>query len=638
MSVKTPTIQLSELLGALSVALDLTEGQPAGHCLRTCWIGTNIGIHLGLEGESLGNLYYTLLLKDLGCTSNAARICELFLDDDISFKSDYMSVDQNSLPQSVGFLLSHSGLGKDIGSRFRTLVNVLRNLDSFSRDMVGTRCERGADIARKMRFNEEVAEGIRHLDEQWNGKGKPLGLKGHEIPRNSQIALLSQVVDALAMANGPEEAVREVNRRSGTWFDPELLAAFNAVAAEPGFWSTWGDASLERNLFSLEPAQATTEVDEDYLDDIAHAFAQIIDSKSPFTSGHSERVTLFADMIAENLGMSPQRRRWLRRAALLHDIGKLGVSNAILDKAGKLDPDEWEAIKRHPAYTQDVLSRVAAFSDLAPIAAAHHERLDGKGYPLGLDSTAIAFETRIITVADIYDALTAERPYRPAMSSAKALGIMDEMVGTQIDETCYNALKQALACLEARALAPDPDALPSGEDVVSVTLPPQLRHDEMTGLQNRITFRTRTEEALAACAARGESVSVLFLHLSGAGAANDTLLDMAAARVRSTIREEDFSMRIENAKFAILQSPVAQVGESAWLGARLVAALSTPYTIDGRDLRVSASVGIALSPGNGVDADALLESADTALHAAKREGLNHYRFAETAKEPVRKAS
>jgi HD-GYP domain-containing protein (c-di-GMP phosphodiesterase class II) len=149
-------------------------------------------------------------------------------------------------------------------------------------------------------------------------------------------------------------------------------------------------------------------------------------------------------MVAEQLGFGAEQRRWLKRAALLHDIGKLGVSNAILDKPGKLDDDEWAAMRMHAAHSEEILSRIGAFSQLAPIAGAHHERLDGKGYPRGLAGDQICLETRIITTADIFDALTADRPYRAAMPVSKAMAIMSGMVGTQIDADCFTALGQAL--------------------------------------------------------------------------------------------------------------------------------------------------------------------------------------------------
>ncbi|MFT3733522.1 MAG: HD-GYP domain-containing protein [Rhodocyclaceae bacterium] len=189
-------------------------------------------------------------------------------------------------------------------------------------------------------------------------------------------------------------------------------------------------------------------LDDDYLDDIAAAFGQVVDAKSPYTSGHSARVALYTDMIAESLGLGPERRRWLKRGALLHDVGKLGVSNAVLDKPGKLDSVEWAAVQRHAAYTEAILSRIEAFAELARIAGAHHEKLDGSGYPRGIKGDQIDLETRIITTADIFDAITAERPYRGATPIPRTLEIMAGTVGSAIDPDCFDALKKALARLD----------------------------------------------------------------------------------------------------------------------------------------------------------------------------------------------
>jgi HD-GYP domain-containing protein (c-di-GMP phosphodiesterase class II) len=144
------------------------------------------------------------------------------------------------------------------------------------------------------------------------------------------------------------------------------------------------------------------------------------------------------------LKLPAERVRWLRRGGLLHDLGKLGVSNAVLDKPGSLDESEWAMIRRHPEHSETILSRLLPFAELAAIAGAHHERLDGKGYPRGLKGAEIRLETRIITTADIFDALTAERPYRAAMPTEKALEIMQGMVGTAIDEACLEALRQVV--------------------------------------------------------------------------------------------------------------------------------------------------------------------------------------------------
>ena len=436
-------IRLAELLGALSHALDMTEGQPAGHCVRCCFIGTQIGQEIGISEFQLWELYYTLLLKDLGCSSNAARICQLYLADDIQFKHDFKQID-GSLPQALRFVLAHTGLQAGLTERFRALINVFQNGGNIARELIETRCQRGADIARKMRFSEAVAQGIQNLDEHWNGGGLPDGLGGVAIPLYARIALMAQVIDVLQTSSGRDAAIREVENRSGTWFDPQLVGAFSRIAARAEFWDELSAPDIQRRIFAFEPARHKTAVDEEYLDDIAAAFAQVINSKSPFTSGHSERVTLFTDMVAEELGVPLDRRRWLKRAALLHDIGKLGVSNAILDKPGKLDDAEWAAMKLHAAHSETILSRIAAFRDLAAVAGAHHERLDGKGYPRGLKGDQIVLETRIITTADIFDALTADRPYRAAMPVSKALVIMSEMAGTAIDPDCLQALRRAL--------------------------------------------------------------------------------------------------------------------------------------------------------------------------------------------------
>ena len=439
-------LKLSELIAALSHALDMTEGQPVGHCVRCCWIGMQVGHEMGLADEQRWELFYTLLLKDLGCSSNAARICELYLTDDLSFKRDFKTVG-DSLPQVLRFVLSHTGLKAGLAERFRSVLTILRDGPQIAHELIATRCQRGADIARLLRFPDRVAQGIYSLDEHFNGHGKPEGLAGPAIPLYARIALMTQVIDVFHTASGPEAALAEACLRSGTWFDPELVAAFERAARAPAFWQTLAAPTIEQAVFALEPAGHEVPLDDDYLDDIAAAFGQVVDSKSPFTSGHSERVALYTDLVAEAMGLSPERRRWLKRGALLHDVGKLGVSNSVLDKPGKLDAEEWEAMRRHAAYTEAILSRVRAFSELARVAAAHHERLDGGGYPRGLKAEQIDVATRIITVADIFDAITADRPYRGPIPIPRALEMMAGTVGTAIDADCFEALKAALARL-----------------------------------------------------------------------------------------------------------------------------------------------------------------------------------------------
>ncbi len=436
-------LKLAELMSALSYALDITEGQPEGHCVRCCWIGMNIGQKIGLVSEQLWQLYYVLLLKDLGCSSNASRICELYLTDDLSFKKDFKLVD-GSLPQVLRFVMHHTGSTAGIISRFKAISEIFANGEKFAQELIQTRCTRGADIARRLRFEEPIAQGIHSLDEHFNGKGRPEGLVGSAIPIYSRIALLSQVIDVMHSSGGKSAVIEEINSRKGSWFDPELTDAFNSIAKESSFWQELNSKNIDATILSLEPGEFTKPLDEDFLDDIAEAFGQVVDAKSPYTAGHSTRVGLYTMLLAEELGINSERRRWLKRGALLHDVGKLGVSNSVLDKPGKLTDEEYESVKMHAVYTGEILERIKPFRELAQVSSAHHERLDGKGYPLGLKSENIALETRIITTADIFDAITAERPYRGAMSVDKTLSIMSNSIDTAIDPKCFNSLKNLI--------------------------------------------------------------------------------------------------------------------------------------------------------------------------------------------------
>jgi HD-GYP domain-containing protein (c-di-GMP phosphodiesterase class II) len=439
---------LGELLGALSHAFDLTGGQPAGHGLRSCWIAQQLGIAIGLGTTELRDLYYTTLLKDAGCSSNSARVCQLFLTDDRSFKSGRRGLGLGT-PGLLGFLLRHTGAEAGLGARVGALVHAARRGEAIERELVETRCSRGADVARRLRLGEAVAAGIHGLDEHWDGSGHPRGLAGAAIPLASRIALLAQMVDVFHQRGGAQAARQMAARRRGGWFDPRLADAFAVLGRDPGFWSGLAAADLGQHVLAMEPARQPQPVDDDYLDDIAAAFGQIVDAKSPFTGGHSARVALFADRLAARLDLGDDTRRWLRRGALLHDVGKLGVSNRILDKRGKLDPAERAQMQRHAMHTEQILGRISAFDTLARVAGAHHERLDGSGYPRGLDARHIRLETRIITTADVFDALTADRPYRAALPLEQALDIMRADIGKGIAADCFEALRDVLGELPA---------------------------------------------------------------------------------------------------------------------------------------------------------------------------------------------
>lgn len=441
---KSGSMRMADLVAAISYALDLTEGQPPGHCLRSCLIGMLIGKEIGLPQRDLSDIYYTILLKDAGCSSNANRLWELYGGDDRQIKNHFKRVDSQSRVQMAEFVLRHAGPGEALTQRLQRILHIGRTGEALATELVKSRCERGANIARQFGFNDVVASGIHSLDEHWNGQGRPDGLEGAAIPIGARIALLSQVADVFHAIGGPELSLTEVRHRAGTWFDPDLVTAFTHVAGHGRLWTLLDSGHVERHVRDLEPEARVILIDEDKLDTITNGLAEVVDAKSPFTSGHSHRVASYVDAIAARKGFDDAKRRWLKRGALLHDIGKLGVSNGILDKPGSLTPEEWTAVREHARFSEEIIARIPALADIASIAGAHHERLDGKGYPRGISGEAIRLETRIITVADIFDALTANRPYRGPMPVEKALAIMNEMRRVAIDAECLEALTVSL--------------------------------------------------------------------------------------------------------------------------------------------------------------------------------------------------
>ena len=324
------------------------------------------------------------------------------------------------------------------------LLGVLARGADGARDVVLTRCERGADIARMLGFSDDTVQAIRALDEHWDGAGQPYALKGGQIPLLARILNLAQTAEVFYTSDGVASAYDIAIARSGSWFDPAIVSAFRAMQSDSEFWRALDEDNLQAQVTQVEPADQVLVADEGRLDRIAEAFAMVIDAKSPWTFQHSRGVAATAVAIAEVMGYPNEQIREIRRAALLHDIGKLGVSSLILDKPAALTEEEFQIMRRHTTATRAILSRTGCFRHLATAAASHHERLDGSGYDLGLGRSELPMLTRVLCTSDVCDALRASRPYRPAMPIERVLDIMGREVGAAIDPTCFEALQ--IAC------------------------------------------------------------------------------------------------------------------------------------------------------------------------------------------------
>ena len=433
-------VRMSDVIAALSYALDITEGQPEGHALRTCLIGMRLADEVRLPAADRSALFYALLLKDAGCSSNAAKVCSLFQCDDQRLKSTMKTSDWTRFSDNVLWALRHVAADRSAVGRAAALLRL--GLQQRQADeLFETRCERGAEVARALQLPAATAEAIRTLDEHWDGNGRPARLQGEEIPLLGRILCLAQTVDVFVDTHGLAQAFEVVKERRGTWFDPALVDALRSFRADRSFWAQLAVGDLEAGVAAVEPPDIVLRADDEGLDRIAAAFARVIDAKSPFTARHSDGVAEIAVGIGSVLDLDAYELRRLRRAALLHDIGKLGISSRILDKPGSLTDEERAEMERHPTFTHEILLRAEAFRELADLAAAHHEKLDGSGYPRGLSAMELSLPARILAVADVYEALTAARPYRGPLAPERAFAILAEEAGRRLDAASVEALR-----------------------------------------------------------------------------------------------------------------------------------------------------------------------------------------------------
>ncbi len=432
-------VRFADILSALSYALDLVEGQAVGHAVRTCLIAMRVGNRLGLTEGELADLYFAALLKDAGCSSNSVRIHAAFGDDHAA-KHAVKLIDWTKKFDCLMYGLRNTHPGKSLPKRVVKMIETLNDREASMAALTQARCDRGAKIALQLGFGAAVAEAVLNLDEHWDGLGAPSNKKGEEIPIIARILCLAQTLDVLVPAVGRTAAFRTIKKRSGRWFDPAVASAAMSLENDHEFWYGMADDARGRALELATPAtlQVATEVS---IDSTCDAFASIIDAKSSFTASHSQRVTQYSVEMGQMLSFEAPRLALLRRAALLHDIGKLGVPTAVLEKPGKLTEGEFGIIRDHPSNTQRILGMIGGFDRVTEIAAAHHERLDGRGYHRGLPAEMLDTDMRILAVADVFDALSAERPYRGALPMSEVFAIMEREGPAALDPDLVGLMK-----------------------------------------------------------------------------------------------------------------------------------------------------------------------------------------------------
>lgn len=440
-------ISLSEIISALSYALDLTEGAVHGHALRSCLLGMRIAAEAKLSSDQTSSLYFALLLKDIGCSSNAGRLCQIVGGDDRAMKAGvkYEDWTRPHKPSLSTFRLLWNNVLPESGpaARMARILRIGVTQHKNNAEMIGLRCDRGADIVSKLGMGHAAAQAVRSLDEHWDGGGYPDSAKGEQIPLLARICAVAQHLDVFSSGRGIDKAIETLEERSGTWFDPELVRIAVSLHRRGALWTncqvTDSQGDTRQAVLDLDSGRRHR-LEPARIDQICEAFADVVDAKSHFTFRHSIGVAEAAFGIANAIGLSPDRVQLVRRAALLHDIGKLGISNTILDKKSRLNAKEWRIVHQHPLLTRRILERVGSFREMAVIAGEHHEKLDGSGYPNRLMAPDLSLESRIIAVADVYGALLEDRPYRAGLALNEIVAIMTKLVPHQLDADCFDAL------------------------------------------------------------------------------------------------------------------------------------------------------------------------------------------------------
>ena len=430
------SVRLAELVAVLSLGTDLGLGQPMEHVLRQSLIALRLAERLGLDESERLVVYYCGLVAWVGCHVDAYEQAKWF-GDDLALKGDAHRVDRTG----PAFVLSHLGAGRPRLERVRLGFAFLGAGRRAAAEMLANHWLATDALAARLNLGEEVRANLEQTFERWDGKGAPAGRKAEEILVPARLVNLADVVEVYHRAQGVAAATAVARERSGTQFDPALVQVFceeaSAVCGDLDSATSW------EAVIAAEPGDKVW-IDDAELDAALEAIAEFADLKSPWTIGHSRGVAELAAAAAGGYGLPEGDVVQLRRAGLVHDVGRLGVSNAIWDKRQALTLAELERVRLHPYLTERMLAPSAVLAPLGAIAVQHHERLDGSGYPRGLSGAAISPAGRILGAADAYQAMIEPRPHRPARSSEEAATALHaEMAAGRLDGDAVDAVLHA---------------------------------------------------------------------------------------------------------------------------------------------------------------------------------------------------
>jgi len=435
--------RLESLLGALSIAGDLAAGLPLETSLRTCVLATRLARALGWP--ALDEVRHLTLLRHLGCTAFSHEASRLG-GDDHDLLATYSGVDTAKRSAVIGRTVGRLARDAPFGKRVAAIARVVTHPRAGER-LIAAQCEQAMALAGDLGMRDAVVASLGQMYERYDGGGGPRRLSGDAIAPAARLLHLVELVEIHHRSRGRDATVAEVKRRRGTHLDPVLVDAF--VSERERLWGVLEAASVWDEFLEGDAADGSVfDVER-----IAQAFGRFADLKSPHTHGHSTAVATLA--VAANDELASASR--IRVAAVLHDLGVVSVPNAIWDKPKPLNASEWERVRLHAYHTHRILAQTPELAEVALIAGAHHERLDGGGYPRGANGPMLEREARLVAAADAYQSMREPRAFRAARSPEQAAEAL--AVDARDGKLCARAVDAVLAA----AGQPRPErVLPAG--------------------------------------------------------------------------------------------------------------------------------------------------------------------------------
>lgn len=449
-------LRLAELIAALSLATDIGMGQPMEQALRTCLLSMNAARTIGLQRDGLHEVYYLALLRFIGCTSDAHEQAEEVGGDEIAWRASLAPVLGGEPTEFMRVMVARLGEESPPLTRVRLLAGGMVAGKRRAEVTIATHCEVAQMLSARIGLRAYISEGVGALFERWDGKGIPGKLAGNEIPVAARIVAVARDVDVLHRLSGQDLMVGVLQRRRGKAYDPDLADVFAEHGV--GWIADLDSGSPWDAVLDCEPEpQATAQPSQ--LDRVLTAFADFADLKSPHMLGHSPGVAALAEATAQALSLSSDEVDDVRRAGLVHDLGRAGIPNGIWDKRGPLSRGEWERVRLHPYLSERMLTQAGPLARLAGLAGSHHERLDGSGYHKGSMAPSLSLPARILAAADACQAMGQDRPYRGALDEkGRVAELTREVADDKLDREVVQGLLASVGQTETRL----PRAWPAG--------------------------------------------------------------------------------------------------------------------------------------------------------------------------------